>query len=134
MNIKLIIEEELTTHVYGVKYSIDDVFKIGKIYYPNLKIIDGRFYQNYPKNKGSHSLNSFISLLSSHYINYIYNNLKGKVNNLTISNTTNSIYFKIGNIDFRISDHKTNYFNGNDIRYNLFTELNTLLNKVYKFL
>jgi hypothetical protein len=131
MKLILLIEEELTTYKYGIKYNLEDVINIGKIYYPKLKVIDSRFYINYPKNKGSYSFNSFISLLLSDYIDYLLLNLKGKVDNLIKSNTTNSIYFEKNNTSYRISDHNKNNFNGKDIKYNLFTDLNELLSNIF---
>jgi hypothetical protein len=124
------LNEELTYTKYNIKYDVNDILDIGKKFYPKLKLIDDRFYENYPKNKGSHSIGGFINILLSEYLKYIYENLKGIIKNIILSKTTNSIYFKIGDINFRISDHKNSKFEGRDINYNLYTDINDLINQI----
>jgi hypothetical protein len=124
------LNEGLIYTKYNIKYDINYILDIGKKFYPKLKLIDDRFYENYPKNKGSHSIGGFINILLSEYLKYIYENLKGIVKNIILSKTTNSIYFKIGDINFRISDHKNSKFEGRDINYNLYTDINDLINQI----
>lgn len=134
MNLQKLIKEEYNNIVYNVNYKIDDVLNIGKKYYPKLKLIDNRFYINYPKNKGSFSFSGFIRLLLTDIGDYIFNSLKHKINNLYKANTTNSIYFSIGSAKFRISDHKKGSFDGNSIIYNLYTDIDKLINKINSYI
>lgn len=99
---------------------MEDVEKIleeGKKYFPKLKLIDTRFYLNYPQNKGSFSIGGFKTCLVLYKIQQILKWLekKTKIQNLYFSKATISAYFETNNKQVRISDHKKSSFEGLDI-------------------
>lgn len=99
-----------------IQDEIDSVYDEGKKYFPKLKVIDNRFYLNYPKNKGSFSLGSF----KDYIFRYKRDNTlrwmqkQGNVSNIKYAEATGSLYFKFNNKNIRISDHKKQ-FDGEDI-------------------
>lgn len=99
----------------------ENVYQEGKKIFPKLSIrkVNGvkRFFLNYPKNKGSFSLNSFKKEIVRQKIKKIYTwlNEKRLVKKINWSQTTLSIYFKFKDKNIRISDHKKNSFEGVDI-------------------
>ena len=89
-----------------------ELLEEGKKYFPKLKEIDGRYYLNYPKNKGSFSESGFKNHLVAYKIEKVIDSLNAK--NITYSNTSQSVYFTLNGKNFRISDHKKS-FDGIDI-------------------
>lgn len=85
----------------------------GKKYFPKLKEIDGRYYLNYPKNKGSFSENGFKNHLVNYKIEKVLEWIKAK--NINYSKSTQSVYFTLNGKEFRVSDHKKKSFEGIDI-------------------
>jgi hypothetical protein len=90
------------------------LFDEGKKFFPNLKFefttlsggkkLNLRAFQNYPKNKGSHSIGSFVNILTGVKIKYIAKWLSEKGFKIRYSNSTNSFYIIEPKI--RVSDHK----------------------------
>lgn len=107
------------------------LYNEGKKFYPKLKIIDNRFYVNYPKNKGSFSVSGFKNLLTNKKIRAVVEWLskKHQIDNLNFSSTTNSAYFKINSIDYRLSDHRKKSFNGVDLTITWDTKSEDIRNK-----
>ena len=89
-----------------------EILDEGKKYFPKLKEIDGRYYLNYPKNKGSFSESGFKNHLVAYKIEKVIDWLNAK--NITYSNSSQSVYFTLNGKNFRISDHKKS-FDGIDI-------------------
>lgn len=98
-----------------IEDEIEAVYNEGKKYFPKLKVIDSRFYLNYPKNKGSFSLSGFKTHIQHHKrdntLRWIQK--QGKVTNIKYADT-GSLYFKFNDKNMRISNHKKP-FDGEDI-------------------
>jgi hypothetical protein len=100
------------------------VFDEGVKYFPKLKCLSTiirntttpqiRFFNNYPKNKGSNSLEGFKKQISNYKMNKIIEWIKkkGDVKNLRPSMSTNTYYFSFNNKEVRISDHNSSKFEG----------------------
>lgn len=111
-----VIRENTTTQIHP---EIDEIFRIGKLYYPKLQVRDGRLFINWPKNKGSYSPGSFKKHLADMKIRKIGTMLKDDGFQMHHSMTTSSIYVKLPNQrEIRISDHPSTRFFGTNITVN----------------
>lgn len=103
----------------------NELFIEGKKYFPKLKEINGRYYLNYPKNKGSFSENGFKNHLTAYKIEKVLERLTAE--NIYYSRSSQSVYFTLNGKDYRISDHKKKSFDGIDITINWNTPIDELV-------
>jgi predicted GH43/DUF377 family glycosyl hydrolase len=106
------------------------LFDEGKKSFPKLQEIGGRYYLNYPKNKGSFSEEGFKTHLTSHKIVKIVQWLKDKGILVNYSKSTMSVYFSWNGKYFRISNHGKKAFEGFDILVDWSTDIDSVVNRV----
>lgn len=114
----------------------------GKKFYPKLTlrytVLNGdskqslRFFFNYPKNKGSLSVEGLKNEITREKINrtvdWIVRKYSAKIVNHSL--TTNSAYLRVGDKHIRVSDHKRKSFDGVDILITWMTDAKKLADEV----
>lgn len=125
----VILKENVTQAAVSNK-DVQDVKGEGELYYPKMQIIDGRVFVNYPKNKGSYSIDSFKKHILDLKLDRISNLLLSKGIKVRNSQTTVSRYIKFRDREIRISDHPNRHFYGLDIRVNWKEKVADMFNKI----
>lgn len=135
INNEAFYEAQPTCRVSLVGRSIDsdNVLCVGKNYFKNIRMVDG-MYRTSKKIKGYHKESVIKNEITRKKIEHIYDYCKTKgATNTTHSQMTKSVYFFIGEIAYRISDHHKSSFLGVDITVMWNSNINELIEDVAKY-
>lgn len=139
--IKKLLKEELKALGYGDS-EIGQVYNVGKKFYPNLKFFQARTasdkrlklraFVNYPSNKGSYDIHWFKLHIAELKVKQIAEWFKqAGVKDVQYSQSTASVYLKIGDKNVRISDHGKKGFEGMNIVVHWNSNVLEIVNKLY---